>query len=131
VIDVARDRDGVREALDMLLEEDFARAVLDRRAPNADDDQRVRMEGALPVRVLSPGYFRWAEHLLRLDAEREAGVPLRADDLAAYEVDGLLDIQRVRAEFQRRHPVCGACGERQDNRHQARCNDCGVKFERK
>jgi len=130
LIDVVRDREGVRMALEVLFEEDFARALLDRRSPNASDRERARMESAIPARVLSPGYFRWAEHLLRLDAEREAGIPLDAAKLTAYETDGLLDVKRMRQEFQHRHPACGSCGERLESRLQPECHQCHAKFRR-
>jgi hypothetical protein len=131
VIDVVRDREGVRQAIEALLEEDLVRARIDRELPNAAPETRERMLGQIPPRRISPGYFRWAEHLLRLEAEREAGVGFSARDLAAFECDGLVALVRARAEFRNRHPPCSGCGTFQENRFSAQCCGCGVKFRRK
>ena len=131
MIDVVRDPQGVRMALEALFEEDFVRS---RMAGNLEDksaEQQERIERAVPRRALSPGYYRWAEHLLRLDAERKAGVGFAPGDLACFEADGLVELDRARGKFERDHPECGACKRRLEFRHQPECSGCGAKFRRK
>jgi hypothetical protein len=131
VIDVARDPEGVRMALEEIFEEDFMRARIEREAAGASPETRARMESRLPARTLSPGYYRFAQHLFHLDAQRKAGIVFVCGDLAAFEVEGLLALDRARGEFERRHPACSSCGARQENRFSPECCGCGVKFRRK
>lgn len=129
MIDVVHDAEGVRQALEAIFEEDFVRSRVDVHRSGADAATRARMEQRIPRRVLSPGYYRWAEHLLRIDAERRAGVPLGA--LVAFEADGMVQVDRARAAFEGRHPKCTACGLRQENRFGVECPGCGAKFRKK
>ena len=131
MIDVARDPEGVRMALEAIFEEDFVRARIEREAAGANPETRARMESRLPARTLSPGYYRFAQHLFHLDAQRKAGIVFASGDLAAFEVEGLLALDRARGEFERRHPSCSSCGTRQENRFSPECCGCGVKFRRK
>jgi hypothetical protein len=131
VIDVAYDAEGVRMALEALFEEDFVRARIERVAGSATAESRQRMEWQIPKRVLSPGYYRWAEHIFRLDAERRAGVGFTAGELAGVEVAGLVALDRARGAFENAHPACSACGLRQENRFGRECPSCGAKFRRK
>jgi hypothetical protein len=131
VIDVVRDSEGVREAIEAILEEDLHRARIQRESSGADPRTRDKMLAQLAPRTLSPGYFRFAEHLLRLDAERSAGIPFHPGDLASFEAEGLVTLCRARSAFEYRHPACGACGARQKNRFGIECNNCGTKFRRK
>lgn len=131
MIHAERDADGVREALEALFEESFVRARIQREAAGASAETRERMEWQLPKRKLSPGYYRWAEHLLLLDEQRRAGVGFTACELAHFEASGLVQLELARAEFKSRHPSCGACGERQENRFSPQCCACGVRFRRK
>jgi hypothetical protein len=126
-IDVWRDSEGVRMALEEIFEQDFARARLKREMEQADDETVARMELRLPGRTLARGYYRFADYLLRLDAQRRAGISFQLADLAAFEVDGLLALDLARGCFEGRHPVCSACGVRQQNRFSVECHACGTK----
>lgn len=129
--DVARDTEGVELALEEVFEEDFVRSIVERESGTADRHTRQRMESAIPPRTLSPGYYRWALHLLALDNERRAGIVFGARDLAAIEASGLVAADRARGSFRRKHPECNLCGALQPNRFGRECCGCGVKFQRK
>jgi hypothetical protein len=131
VIDVVRDSEGVRMALEEIFEEDYVRASLEREFAGANVETRARLESRIPARTLSPGYYRFAQHLFHLDAQRKASVVFASGDLAAFELDGLIALDRARGEFERRHPACSSCGARQPNRFAPECCECGVKFRRK
>ena len=131
MIDVVRDLEGVRMALEAIFEEDFVRGRIELQAGGASAETRARMEWQIPQRTLSPGYYRYADHLFRLDAERRAGVGFASAELAAFEADGLVVLDRARHAFEHRHPSCGACGIRQENRFSPECCGCHVKFRRR
>jgi hypothetical protein len=131
MIDVWRDTEGVRIALEEMFEEDFARARLDREAEGANAETRERMEARLPKRTLASGYYRFGDHLFHLDALRRAGITFAARDLAACEIDGIIALDRSRTAFESKHPSCGGCGCRLQNRFCRDCEHCGVKFQRK
>ncbi len=118
-------------AFEELFEEDLARRRVRRTAAGAGAETLARLERTLPQRTLSPGYYRWAYHLLSLDSERDAGVALDPARLAACEVAGLLSLAEARRAFRGRHPECTACGAQQDTTFAAECWRCGCKFRRK
>jgi hypothetical protein len=130
-IDVWKDTEGVRMALEEIFEEDFARGRIHREMAQADEETAARMESRLPKRALAWGYYRYAEHLLRIDAQRRAGIAYSLADLAAVEAEGLVALDRARGAFESRHPSCSACGVRQQNRFTPECHACGAKFMRK
>lgn len=131
MIDVARDAIGVRIALEEIFEEDFRRARIAQNVEQSTAETRARIEASLPPRTLSPGYYTFAQHLLRLDDERRAGISFRSSELAAFEVNGLLALESARNEYEYRHPACSACGSRQQTRFSAECQGCGAKFRQK
>lgn len=131
MIDVWKDRDGVRMALEEIFEEDFVRARISRESQGANKETRERMERNIPLRTLAWGYYSFGEHLLRLDAQRRAGIGLAAGDLAAFEVEGILALDQARSAFEGRHPACTRCNMRQQNRFGVECPGCGAKFLRK
>lgn len=131
MIDVVRDTEGVRQALDELFEEDFVRARVDRESAGANAETKERMSWQIPKRTISPGYYAFAEYLFSIDNQRRAGLVFAVSDLTAFEVQGLVALDRARGEFERRHPACGGCGIRQENRFSFECSGCGVKFRRK
>jgi hypothetical protein len=130
-IDVWKDSEGVRMALEEIFEEDFARGRLRRELAQADDDTAARMESRLPKRTLACGYYRYADYLLQLDAEHRAGIPYSRGDLSAMEAEGLVALDRARGAFESHHPACSACGARQQNKFGVECHACGAKFHRK
>lgn len=131
MINVVKDAEGVRMALEEIFEEDYVRSRIGRELENAAQQTRERMERMVPPRTLSPGYYSFASHLLWLEDERSAGCGFTAGALAAYEVRGLVALSRARAAFDRRHPKCSSCGARQQNCFSTECLNCGIKFRRK
>jgi hypothetical protein len=131
VIDVVNDAQGVRIALEEIFEEDYARSRISSSLDGAKEETRIRMLAQVPPRTLSPGYYSFAEHLLRLEAQKEIGVTFAPERLARYEVSGLVELRAARMAFKAKHPECSTCGARQQNRFGAECHCCGVKFQRK
>ncbi len=131
MIDVARDSEGVRKALEEIFEEDFLRGRLLDESEGAAERTRERLLRQIPARTLSPGYYAWCAHLLCLEEERKAGVVFLARELAAVELVGLRLLLEARGGFEGRHPDCGACGARQPNRFGKKCCGCGAEFRRK
>lgn len=130
MIDVGRDAEGVRLALEELFEEDFQRRRLRRSVEGASPETLARLEKTLPARALSPGYYRWAWHLLSLESEREAGIALDPARLLGAEVTGLVALGDARRSFRAKHPECTACGAQQDSKFAPQCINCGAKFRR-
>jgi hypothetical protein len=131
MIDVWHDAEGVRMALEEIYESDFVRSRIQREAAGASPETVERMERQIAPRKLAWGYYRFAEYLLHLDALRRAGIAFSGRDLAAFEVEGILALDRARTAFEGRHPACSACGLRQQNRFEAECPGCGAKFHRR
>jgi len=130
-IDVWHDMDGVRMALEEIFEEDFVRSRIHSEASGANPETLARMESQVPPRTLAWGYYRFGDYLLHLDALKRAGVVFSTRDLAAFEAEGILALDRARSAFQGRHPACSSCGTRQQNRFGIECSSCGIKFQRK
>lgn len=131
MIDVARDTEGIRMALEEIFEEDFVRARVERESEGASPETRERMLRQIPRRKLSPGYYVFAQHLLALDGERRAGITFRPCDLTHFEAAGFVAVVQARGGFEHRHPACTGCGARQENRFSMECVGCGAKFRRK
>lgn len=131
MIDVVKDAEGVRMALEEIFEEDYVRSRISRELEAASEQTRERLASQVPPRTLSPGYYEFAGHLLWLESERNAGVGFSAGALAAYEVRGLVALGNARSAFDGRHPKCSSCGARQQNRFSTECLNCGVNFRRK
>jgi hypothetical protein len=131
VIDVWKDMEGARLALEEIFEEDFLRAHLVRQMEHASPETRERIGAQVPPRKLAWGYYRFADYLLELDVQRTAGVGVAERDLLAFEVKGLVALDRARKAFEGRHPACNLCNRRQVNRFGAECSGCGAKFQRK
>lgn len=131
MIDVARDREGVRMALEEIFEEDFLHSRLARELENANEQTRQRIEERMPVRTLSPGYYSLALHLVATEQLFKAGISFGVGAIADFEAAGLVALARAREAFGTRHPACSACGAHQQNRFGAECHACGIKFRRK
>jgi hypothetical protein len=120
--------DALQQALFGLFEESFC---WQREAPHGkeiDAAERERIEGTLAPRLLSPGYYKLGEYLLWLEARVKVGVPIAA--MTAAEADGLCAVARARNEWEREHPTCAKCGERQDTRFALMCWSCGQEFQK-
>ena len=129
MIDVVRDMEGLRMAFAEIFEQEHDRARIERSAdPGANRD---RLLASLAPLTLSPGYHRACYHLMALDGEVKAGIPLDPRTLSAWEASGLVTLARCRNAFEHKHPACGACGIRQANRYLPKCEGCGVEFRRK
>jgi hypothetical protein len=131
MIDAVRDAEGVRMALEEIFEEDFVRARVHRESSGADEETRERMAFQIPPRTLSPGYYVFGLHVLRLADMQKAGIVFGAGDLAEFEASGLMALAQARGGFESRHPACSACGSRQQNRFGVECHNCGAKFRRR
>lgn len=126
-IDPARDAEGIQTALRELLEESLAFARVKGSMETAGDETREMMIRSLPPRTLAAGYYRMAEHLLWLEARIKSVMTL---PLAAYEMEGIVSLARVRREFEHDHPPCFQCGELQLGRFATSCHACGAEFKR-
>ena len=79
-------------------------------------------------RKLAVGYYTFAGHIFRLDAEREAGLALDPHTLASFEGVALRILVDCRNAHRAKHPPCGRCGAQQDNKHHPKCTNCGAEF---
>jgi hypothetical protein len=127
--DVTRDAEGLRQAINELLEQGFAHGRVARSLDDSDDDGRERISGSLPPLTLSPGYYRRAEYLLWLEKCKKTG--LASGDFSLSESDGLMAVAEARAEFERGHPPCGVCSALQDSPFATSCHKCGTEFIRR
>jgi hypothetical protein len=131
-IAIERDLKGLRLALLELLEEGFQAAKIERlSASMAPERRQALLDAVAEKRSLTPGYYAFAEHVLGLDAERNAGIPLNAATLAHFEGMALRLLASCRIEHSNKHPRCGRCGVEQENRHHPECTHCGCKFVRR
>jgi hypothetical protein len=128
MFDMVRDMEGVRMALGEIFEEDFTRARLLRHLDGADEATRQRMASQVPQRTLSPGYYALADHLLRLEEEMAAHLPVSPSSLLWFEARGMVMVRRARNLFEGQHPKCSACGALQGSRFSVECDVCGAKF---
>lgn len=131
VIDIARDCEGIEQAIGHLLEEGFAFARVRSSIDSAEEDNQDRMIGSLPVRELSPGYYKLGEYLLWLDDVIQTKAAVVGVGMKAFEVEGLRALRVARNEFERRHPQCSSCGARQDSQFAPQCYECGVEFRKR
>jgi hypothetical protein len=118
--------DALQQALLDLFEEGFCWQREAPRGKEVDAAELARIEGTLAPRLLSPGYYKLAEYLLWLEARLKVGVPIAA--MTTVEADGLCAVARARNEWERGHPTCAKCGERQDTRFALMCWSCGCEF---
>jgi hypothetical protein len=133
MIRVARDTAGLRLVLEQMLERGHDLAGLAPQLEGKSDEHKARLMGTVTKVTLSPGYQRWAEHLMLLDRMQKLGMPLHelGGGLLATEVSGLQVLAEERNKHRFRHPPCYACGVPCDNRFQRECVECGAKFQRK
>lgn len=127
MIDVAQDREGLKQAAAELLEDSFDAAQRDRNARLAEQsaDPEVLLRASQPRRTLSPGYYMWLEYVVvAIEQPLEAGVTFCESGIGADELIGLQVIREARAEFRRNHPPCRGCGTLMHNSWDKACNDC-------
>jgi hypothetical protein len=129
-LQVERDPQGLQMATRELFEEAFfAETTKDiLKKVGDDEDARERILFDAPVRSLSPGYYNYSAYLLDLGASIEVGAQFTAAALLRDDVIGLQAIRRAKAEFERDHPSCQACGERQHSRFAPECRKCKYKL---
>ncbi len=125
---VERDGEGLQLALRALFEESLILQRIAAVLAHADKETRDRAAEDIPMREVSPGYYVRAVYLLDLSTSLELGVPVDASTITHADVIGLRAVKNARSEFERDHPACPACGERQDNRWMKQCFQCGTKF---
>ena len=114
-----------------IFEQDFDRARIAHSAESASNATRERLLASVSPLTLSPGYHQFCYHLMQLEAQQKVGIVLDPLTLASYEAMGLLCLSQARTAFEGKHPPCGACGARQDNRFAPECRSCGAKFNRR
>lgn len=131
MIDVVRDMEGLKLAFAEIFEQDFDRARIHSSAESASEETRKRLVESLPPLQLSPGYHRFAYHLMQIESEIRVGVRLNPTTTPQFETSGLLCLESARTAFNYKHPPCGACGTRQSSRFGAKCESCGVDFRRR
>lgn len=130
MFDVARDAEGLKQAIEGLLEEGFAYSRIALPLESSDDEGRDRLLRTLPERNLSEGYYKLGQYLLWLEQHlRSASIDL--DKGEALEVDGLCVLSAARREFEHKHPPCGGCGALQDTRFVGSCHACGIEFRKR
>jgi translation initiation factor IF-1 len=128
VIQVWRDTEGLRLVLGEMLEREHDLLRLSGQMQGKDPSTQARLAGMAAKVTLSPGYERWATHLMLLERQHKLSLPL--GDLLAVEVTGLEILDRARLAHRYKHPNCYACGMPQNNRFMVQCEDCGAKFHR-
>ena len=129
MIPVARDAEGVRLVLEQMLERGHDLLRLAPQMQGKDEITKARLSNMATAVTLSPGYQRWASHLMLLERMQKLGLPL--GDLLAVEVTGLQVLDEARQAHRYQHPTCFACGMPQPNRFMVQCEDCGAKFQRR
>jgi hypothetical protein len=129
-IPVDRDAAGLQLAARALFEESLQHhklgQVLDRMAPAEQD----RVLDSMPAREISPGYYTRAAYFINLSGMLKLGIPFDPACFTGGDVTGLQAVRSAFAEFEREHPCCPRCGERQDNPHMPKCFGCGLKLRR-
>jgi hypothetical protein len=128
IYDVERDPKGIAIALAELLEESFASSRVASSFETADEETERRITASLPLRTLSPGYYKLATYLFWL-SERVQPRAL-CGQLAMFEMEGMIAVQQARQEQLVKHPKCSACGALQDGKFAAQCHACHAKFKR-
>jgi hypothetical protein len=124
-IDVTRDLEGLGQALDEVLNQDFAFSRVRRSFEESEGADRDHVLASLPPRTLSPGYYRWADYIVWLAERLKDGITVRYMDMC--EVEGLVALDRARLRFDCDHPTC-ACGAHQESRFSQKCHSCGLEF---
>ncbi len=127
-VSVAKDFSRLKQAALELLEE--ARLAPERErierlaqgAPNTNEILQT-LQTSASKRSLAEGYYARVGYLVELESFLRMGVQL-SFDLDMAELRGLLSISAARAEFDRAHPPCRACGKRLENEWDKTCNDC-------
>ena len=125
---IERDAEGMKFAIRTLFEESLRRHKLNGLLEKCSAAERARIEADEPIRVISPGYYKRAAYLLQLANTLELGIPFPPDCFTLHDVTGIQAVRMARAEFEREHPACPRCGERQDNPHMPACPHCNQKL---
>jgi ribosomal protein S27AE len=125
---VERDAEGMKFAVRTLFEENLRQHKLAQILDRCSAAERARIEADEPIREISPGYYKRAAYLLQLANTLELGIPFPPDCFTMHDVAGIQAVRLAKAEFEREHPACPRCGERQDNPHMPKCPDCGQKL---
>jgi hypothetical protein len=127
---VERDEEGLQYAIRTLFEENLRQHKMTQILEQCSAAERARIEDDEPIREISPGYYKRAVYLLQLANTLELGIPFPPDCFTMHDVAGIQAVRMARAAFEREHPACPRCGERQDNPHMPKCFNCPQKFTR-
>ncbi len=129
MIVVARDREGIKLVLAQMLEREYDLFRLQPQLAGKSPEHTAYLLGSVARVTLSPGYERYANHLMLLERYHKLGLPL--GELLATELAGLEVLDAARMEHKLKHPNCYACGMPQPNRFQTACVDCAVKYSKR
>ncbi len=127
-VSIERDADGLQLAVRTLFEESLRRHRLDELTDRISAKEAERIRADEPLREISPGYYTRAGYLLELANTLELGISFPPDCFTQADIAGMVAVKRARLEFEREHPPCPRCGERQDNPHQTKCHACSQKL---
>jgi hypothetical protein len=127
---IERDADGLEQAVRTLFEESFIQHRLAPQLERMNDAEAEHVLADLPIREITPGYYQRAAYLVDLTNTLTLGIPFPPECFTQSDVAGIAAVRRARAEFEREHPGCPACGERQDHAHTPKCFSCGQKLRR-
>jgi hypothetical protein len=127
MIDVAHDREGLRQAALELMEEQFA--VQQRKGQLADCSAAPESDLAKPEaeRTLSPAYYQWIGYIVgRVEEWCKAGISLSDPNLDADpdELPAIDALGEARADFEKKHPLCVGCSEPLRSANEKMCDEC-------
>lgn len=130
---VTQDINGIRQAaLELMVEslgaDDLARQI---ESIMSDDDlmaYAVSLAKTVPVRTVADGFYDYAAYLFWIRSMIDADVELT---ILAEEAEGLRALAAAQQEFERDHPPCSQCGERQFSRTAIRCRSCRMEFKKR
>jgi hypothetical protein len=128
VIHIERDAAGLQMAVRARFEEALLLHRMQDKMDTASHSEMARLEAELPEREISPGYYARADYLIDLANTLQLGIPMEPASLTHTDVVGIRTVRSTYAEFEREHPGCPRCGERQDNRHIKMCHACHYKL---
>ena len=125
---IERDAAGLRQAIRVLFEESLAQHRLADIFAKCSEEERERILADQPLREISPGYYERASYLIVVAHDLTLGIPMEPGCYTQWDLLGIRAVREARAAFEREHPACGRCGERQDHQHTAKCFSCGQKL---
>jgi hypothetical protein len=130
---VTQHMNGIRQAaLELMVEslgaDDLARQI---ESIMSGDDlmaYAVSIAKTVPVRTMADGFYDYAAYLFWIRSMIDADVDIT---ILAEEAEGLRALAAAQHEFERDHPACPQCGERQSSRTPIKCRSCRLEFKKR